>query len=314
MSLIARFAVARSAGVGAALRTWSSRSRTWRHHRTKSPADNGVTGARRVGRGQRRGQVAGGGPAVDGGDEPVVGLAARRRSGAAARRRAARSTACGSGSARGAACRSARRRRRARRARRRATRRAPTTPPPPARRLQSLPGAAAQALGDQQVALAVDPGQQSTVVGDLGVAVVAVDEPALGQQHDDSIEGAGQRVGRGGDLLLDLCVVPLDPQVALGEPDLGFAVRQVWAGWRRICSRSPASSGSTSRSFGGPLRLALGRRDVQSGGGRPQRRREVAPHPRIAGVRRAWAAPSCPAAPTRRSSQPTKSVPPNGFR
>ena len=36
-SLIARLAVARSSGSGPALRTWSSRSSTCRHHRTKSP-------------------------------------------------------------------------------------------------------------------------------------------------------------------------------------------------------------------------------------------------------------------------------------
>src|SRR5690606_37928933 len=41
MSLMARFAAARISGVGAALRTWSSRSSTCRHQRTKSPADNG---------------------------------------------------------------------------------------------------------------------------------------------------------------------------------------------------------------------------------------------------------------------------------
>ena len=47
-------------------------------------------------------------------------------------------------------------------------------------------------------ALAVDAGQQSAVVSDLGAALsTGADVAALGQQCDDPIERAGQRVGGG---------------------------------------------------------------------------------------------------------------------
>src|SRR5262249_43040769 len=47
----------------------------------------------------------------------------------------------------------------------------------------------------------------------------ALDELTLGEQTDDPVERAGQRVGGGGDLLLQLRVVAFDTQVALGLAD-----------------------------------------------------------------------------------------------
>ena len=63
------------------------------------------------------------------------------------------------------------------------------------------------------------------------VAVRAsVDEAALGEQHDDPVERARQRVGRCGDLLPDLFVVAFDPQIALGQPHLRLAVGELMRG------------------------------------------------------------------------------------
>ena len=68
----------------------------------------------------------------------------------------------------------------------------------------------------------------------LGSPSVSLDEPALGEQHDDAVEGSRQRVGRRGHLLLNLCVVALDAQVSLGEAGLLLTVRRGGGrGWRR---------------------------------------------------------------------------------
>ena len=102
--------------------------------------------------------------------KPVVGLAALADVGGAVRRREFRSTACGSGSAPGAACLSGHRHRPGRPACRRAiSNSTDDTTAANSGGVQALPDAAAQAFGDQQVALAVDPRQQPPVVGDLRI-------------------------------------------------------------------------------------------------------------------------------------------------
>ncbi|EUA44411.1 putative ATP-dependent helicase domain protein [Mycobacterium xenopi 3993] len=57
--------------------------------------------------------------------------------------------------------------------------------------------------------------------------------------------------------MLQRSVVTLDAQIALSDPQLGFPVGRVVAGWRRSCSRSDISSGSpdapTSLSGGAAL-------------------------------------------------------------
>ena len=65
-------------------------------------------------------------------------------------------------------------------------------------RRQPVPRSGPQTFGDQEVALAVDPSQQSAGVGGLeigGGEVIlgaGVDEAPLGQQSDDAVEGPGQ--------------------------------------------------------------------------------------------------------------------------
>ena len=49
-------------------------------------------------------------------------------------------------------------------------------------------------------------------------------KPRSVSSPDDPVEGAGQRVGGGGDLLLQRGVLAFHPEVALGDPDPGFPV------------------------------------------------------------------------------------------
>ena len=53
---------------------------------------------------------------------------------------------------------------------------------------------------------------------------------AFGEQDDDPVERAGQRVGGGDDLLLDLRVVAFDAQIPLGNAGPILAVGQVMRG------------------------------------------------------------------------------------
>ncbi len=158
--------------------------------------------ARDVGRIERGGQVAGGGPPMNGGDEALVGLAARgdpvpllvglQPGGDPARlgQRAAQLGGRNVGRLRGA-CRVTAGLEQHRGKHRRQL-----------RGRQALPHAPTQAFGHQKIAFAVDPRQQPAVVGDPRVTVRVADEPALGEQLDDAVESSGQRIGRRDHLLL----------------------------------------------------------------------------------------------------------------
>ncbi len=143
------------------------------------------------------------------------------------------------------------------------------------------------------------------------------DEPALGEQPHDPVEGAGQRVGGGGDLLLQLRVVALDAQIALG-------LRGPWPPGSAICCATGCRRNCV------PQRRQL-RIDGIAVVARPPaaaaaptestspRRPTAAPRPGHAapsagGARPVWATTSTRPAPTRPNSRPTKSVPPNGVR
>ena len=80
----------------------------------------------------------------------------------------------------------------------------------------------------------------------------------------------------------DLVVVALDPQIPFGDAHRGVAVGGPVRGCLRISSRSALSCGSMSGlRVGGAAPLAPGR-DDQSGGRRPQRRRQIPAHPGLA--------------------------------
>jgi len=111
-------------------------------------------------------------------------------------------------------------------------------------------------------------------------------KPALGEQHDDAIETwRAQRVGRRGDLLPDLFVVPLDPQVTLRPAGpWAFALRQVVRGMPAQFVTQPGQfrDSERRRSFGGPAA------PWPSPMGRPARRpaEEQAPERQIAAAPR----------------------------
>ena len=184
-------------------------------------------------------------------------------------------------------------------------------------RFQPRPRAGAQAFGDQQVALAVDPGQQPAVVGDLRIGGRTLDEAALGEQPDDPVERAGQRIGGGGDLLLAAarCRVRC---AGSARPARIWASRSglLCAGCRRNSARNDASSGSWNAPSRRPITAAATAARTEP----PARRRPTAAPrpdrggPAAGGVRPAWATTSNRPAPTRPNSPPTKSGPPNGVR
>ena len=158
-------------------------------------------------------------------------------------------------------------------------------------RRQTLPEAPAQTFGDQQVTLAVDACQQPAGVGDrrgcvpggvLRGGVTGADVPALGEQTDDPVERARQRVGGRGDLVADLAVIAFGPQIALGDAHPGLAVghpvRGVAAhllaqreqfGIGVVCVTAVAAAPAPAPPGG----------DHQTLGSRAQRRGQVAAHP-----------------------------------
>ncbi len=152
-------------------------------------------------------------------------------------------------------------------------------------RRQGAPRARAQALGNEQVAFAVDPGQQPAVVGRPYVGSVGAagnDISALGEQADDAVERTGQRVGHGRDLLAQLGIVALHPQITLAGPGQGLAVGD---GVGRVAAHLLAQRHQLGIDIGvaatGPSATLARHRNHQSGPRGPQRRGKVTAHPRL---------------------------------